>query len=161
MQQHGRKYYTIDPHPEVGSKGQNIFFSEYDHVAHQFKWIHECSNMVTNILPTEPPSTQNKKSKFSFFQNMAMLLIKLKRMIHAATCQQIIFPKTTPTLEYSQNSTFSELGHVAFQIKWNHECSNMQAHILSLHAPSTTGVGSNVKIFFSESSHIAYQIKGG
>ena len=34
----------------------------------------------------------------------------------------------------------------------------MQAHILYLHTLSTTGVGSKVKTFFSESSHVAYQI---
>ena len=45
------------------------------------------------------------------------------------------------------------------KIKGNYECSNMQAHILSLHAPLTPGVGSKVKnIFSSESSHVAYQI---
>ena len=47
-----------------------------------------------------------------------------------------------------QNSTFSEHGHVAYQIKGNDECSNMQAHILSLHTLSTPGVGSKVKTFF-------------
>ena len=30
-----------------------------------------------------------------------------------------------------QNSTFSEHGHVAYQIRGNHECSNMVANILS------------------------------
>ena len=35
----------------------------------------------------------------------------------------------------------------------------MQAHILSLRTPSTTGVGSKVSTFCSESSHDAYQIK--
>ena len=36
----------------------------------------------------------------------------------------------------------------------------MQAHILSLHTPSTPGVGSEVEtFFFSESSHVAYQIR--
>ena len=44
-----------------------------------------------------------------------------------------------------QNSTFSEYGHVAYQIKWNRECSNMQAHIQSLHTPSTPGMVSKVK----------------
>ena len=44
-----------------------------------------------------------------------------------------------------QNSTFSEYGHVAYQMKGNDECSNMQAHILSLQAPSAPGVGSKVK----------------
>ena len=29
-----------------------------------------------------------------------------------------------------QNSTFSEHGHVAYEIKGNHECSNMVANIL-------------------------------
>ena len=60
-----------------------------------------------------------------------------------------------------QNSSFSEHGHVAYQIKGNHKCSNMQGHILSLHTPSTPGVESKGQNnFFSESSHIAYQIKG-
>ena len=39
---------------------------------------------------------------------------------------------------------------------------NMQAHILSLHIPSTPGVESKSQtiIFFTENSHVAYQIKG-
>ena len=47
-----------------------------------------------------------------------------------------------------QNSSFSEHGHVAYHIKGNHKCSNMQGHILSLHTPSTLGVESKVKTFF-------------
>ena len=34
-----------------------------------------------------------------------------------------------------QNSTFSEHGHVAYQIKDNHECSNMAANILPTDPP--------------------------
>ena len=34
-----------------------------------------------------------------------------------------------------QNSTFSEHGHVAYQIKWNHGCSNMAANILPSDPP--------------------------
>ena len=41
-----------------------------------------------------------------------------------------------PTLRWS-NSTFSEHGHVAYQIKRNRAQSTMQAHILTLHTPST------------------------
>ena len=52
-----------------------------------------------------------------------------------------------------KNSTFSEHGHVAYQIKVNHECNNMVAHIL----PSRP-LGSNFNI--SEDGHVAYQIKG-
>ena len=39
--------------------------------------------------------------------------------------------------------------------KW----STMQAHSLSLHILSTLGERSKLKPFFSESSHVAYQIK--
>ena len=59
-----------------------------------------------------------------------------------------------------KSQLFSEHGQFAYQIKWNHKCSNMQAHILSLHTPSTPGVGSMVKTFFSECSPVAYKIKG-
>ena len=48
-----------------------------------------------------------------------------------------------------QNSKFSEHGHVAYQIKGNGDCSNMKAHILSLHTPSTRRVGSKGQYIFS------------
>ena len=51
-----------------------------------------------------------------------------------------------------KNSAFSEhlvmTGHVAYQIKWNHECSKMQAHVLSIRTPSTPEMGSKVKTIF-------------
>ena len=40
-------------------------------------------------------------------------------------------PQTLAVRSKGQNSTVSEYGHVVYQIKWNHKCSNMQAHILS------------------------------
>ena len=52
-----------------------------------------------------------------------------------------------------QNVTFSEHG----QINGNGESSNMPAHILSLHTHSTPGWGQRSN-FFTESSHVAYQI---
>ena len=57
-----------------------------------------------------------------------------------------------------QNSTFSEHGHVAYQIKGNDECINMQAHILSLQAPSIPMVGSNVVFFIFKEVMLLYQI---
>ena len=42
------------------------------------------------------------------------------------------------TMESIQNSTFSEHGHVAYQIKDNHECSNMAANILPTDPPTPT-----------------------
>ena len=59
-----------------------------------------------------------------------------------------------------QNQTFSEYGHVAYQIKADDAGSNMVANILPIDTPSTRGWGEKVKtISFSESSHVAYQIK--
>ena len=59
-----------------------------------------------------------------------------------------------------QNSTFSEYGHVAYQIKADNAGSSMVANILPTDTPSTLGVGSRGQtISFSESSHVAYQIK--
>ena len=52
--------------------------------------------------------------------------------------------------------TFSEYGHVAYQIKGIAAYNNILANILLLHLPLTPGVGSKVLIvFFSESSHVA------
>ena len=133
MQQHGSTYFACRPARPwgggggAGSKGPNSTFLEYGHVAYRIKWNHECSNMVANILPTDPlpdSGAWDQKVIFQLFQNMDMLHIKLKGMTHAAACQQIFSPQVT-------NSICSEHGHVAYQIKWNHECSNMQTHILS------------------------------
>ena len=71
-------------------------------------------------------------------------------------------PPTQGVGSKGENSTFSEHSHVAYQIKGNDECNNIQAYILSLHIPSTHGVGSKVKTccFFSESIHVTYQLNG-
>ena len=59
-----------------------------------------------------------------------------------------------------QNSTFSEHGHVAYQIKGNHKCSNMLANILPADPldPGVWSKGHNTN--FSEHGHFAYQVKG-
>ena len=41
--------------PALGSKGQNSTLSKHGHVAYQNKGNHECSSMVANILPADPP----------------------------------------------------------------------------------------------------------
>ena len=59
-----------------------------------------------------------------------------------------------------QNQTFSEYGHVAYQIKADDAGSNMVANILPTDTPLTQGVGSKGQtIYFSERSHVANQIK--
>ena len=80
MQQHGRKYFCPqtplhDPRDgvkrskfhffrtmEIGSIGQNSTFSEHGHVVYQIKKNHECSSMVPNILPEDPPSNLTMRS---------------------------------------------------------------------------------------------------
>ena len=59
-----------------------------------------------------------------------------------------------------QNLTFSEHGHVAYQIKENHECSNIVPNIL-LADTLTLGMGqTGQNLPFSEHGHIEYQFKG-
>ena len=60
-----------------------------------------------------------------------------------------------------QNSTFSEHGHVAYQIKGNHECSNMVANILPPYPLYPDPGGKKVQnLTFLDYGHVAYQIKG-
>ena len=51
---------SVDPYPThpktMGSKGQNSTFSQHGHVAYQIKDNHECSKVVANILPEDPPT---------------------------------------------------------------------------------------------------------
>ena len=58
-------------------------------------------------------------------------------------------------------STFSEYGHGAYQIKENHEYSNMVENILPVYPhpqnPRDGTIGQNST--FSEHGHVAYQIK--
>ena len=59
-----------------------------------------------------------------------------------------------------QNSTFSEHGHVAYQLKEKHECSNMVPNILLADTLTLRmgQIGQNLP--FSEHGHIEYQFKG-
>ena len=87
MQQNGSKYFARSPPPSPvlggGVNRSKFIFLEYGHVAYQIKWNHECSNVVANILP--PPDPGGQMVKIQFFQNMVILLIKLKGNRFAAT----------------------------------------------------------------------------
>ena len=52
------------------------------------------------------------------------------------------------------NSTFSEHGHVAYQVNWNHECINIVANNFTTPA---LGMGQNST--FSEYGLVAYPIQ--
>ena len=74
MQQHGSKYFARTPPPTLGL-----------HINRD----HQCSNMVVNTLPADtdrPPDPKGGvKRSNSTYQNMVMLLIKLKGIANAAT----------------------------------------------------------------------------
>ena len=77
----------------------------------------------------------------SNFQDMIILHIKLKGITKCSNMVANILHADTPlptTLGNGikgQNLTFSEHGHVAYQIKGNHMCSNMVANILPADPP--------------------------
>ena len=144
--------FPADPPPPSPheAKGQNSTFTEHGHVAYQIKGNHECSTMVANILPTDPypplPTTTTLQQ-------------------HGSKYFACILPHHHPLDGVKgQNSTFSEHGHVAYQIKENQECNNMVANILPADPPThtlTQGMGSiGQNSTFSEHGHVAYQIKG-
>ena len=67
---------------------------------------------------------------------MDMLHIKLKKIAHASNMVEMLthrFPLTLGVGSIGQKSIFQH-GHVAYQIKGNDKCSNLQANILSLHS---------------------------
>ena len=47
----------------MGLIGQKSTFSEHGHVAYQIKGNHEMQQLVANILPTDPPTTQMEGGK--------------------------------------------------------------------------------------------------
>ena len=73
-----------------------------------------------------------------------------------------ILPTDTPSTQgvgsKGQTISFSESGHVAYQIKGNRAQSTMKANMLSLHTPMTPGGRGKRSFFFSKSGHAAYQI---
>ena len=71
--------YPPPPTRPRGSKGQNSIFSEYGHVAYHIEWNHECSNMVVNILPTDPrPMGWGQKGLNSTFSEHGHVAYRIK-----------------------------------------------------------------------------------
>ena len=88
---------------------------------------------------------------------VVMLHIKLKGMEHQAPCKP--YPVLTHTLHpqiWSKGlNIFSESSQCAYQMKdIEHHSSTCSVFT------HTLGWSQNVKTFFSESSHVAYKIKG-
>ena len=94
--------------------------------------------------PPPPANTGGLSVKIQLFQNINILHIKFKYITNAAKWQQIFCRQTPPTQplgSIGQNSTCSEHGPVAYQIK---EESQMQQHgrkyFASRLPPANTGV---------------------
>ena len=86
--------------------------------------IRNISNAIFDQRPVpDPLGGLRQNVKIQFFWNMIMLHIKLKRNINAATWQQIFclrspaHPHPLTQGSKGQNSTFSEHGQIAYQIK--------------------------------------------
>ena len=75
------------------------------------------------------------KVKIQLFQNTVMLKRVQMQQHDGSKCFACRPPPSPPPpprpWSVGQNLTFSEHGHVAYQIKENHECSNMVVNILA------------------------------
>ena len=106
------------PQPRPWGCGHDSTFSEHGHVAYQINWNHSCSNMVANILPADPTPTMEFGSKFNFFRAWSCCISNYResRMKQHGSKYFAAYPPPPPphthTLEWGQNSTFSEHGHV-------------------------------------------------
>ena len=70
-------------------------------------------------------------------------------------------PESWVGVTRSKFKFLKKLGHVVYQIKWNHECSNVVASILPPEShPLTQGIGSKGQLSSFPECHVAYQIKG-
>ena len=102
MWQHGSKYFACRPLPPdpYGQKVKIQPFRDMVMLHIKFIGIRKCSNMVANILPSDPHPppphlTQGvKRSKFNFFRTMSCCISKLKGITNAATWSQIFYLQT-------------------------------------------------------------------
>ena len=88
--------------------------------------------------PPPTPDPGVKRSKLTL-QNVVILHIKLKGATNVAMPADPPSHLTLGRGSKVQNSTFSEHGLDAYQIKGNHECSNIVATIFARRPPSDPG----------------------
>ena len=192
MQQHGSNYFARRPPIPiltptlVGSIGQLLQNMIISHIP--LKEITKCSNILpASPLPPDPGDVVNRLN--STFQNMVMWHIILKGLTQCSNMVANILTPYTPTHTHTHDpeegtkgqigglrawsqkvkiSTFSEHGHLAYQIKENHECSSIEANILLADPykpppiPLTLSLGSGSKgqnSTFSDHGHNSYEIK--
>ena len=142
----------------MGPIGQNLPFSEHGHIEYQIKENQKTQQQGSKYLPggrclppRPDPGDGVSRSKFNFFRTWSCCISKLResRMQQRGSKYFARRPPPTPTYtptlsmgSVRKKSVFSVHGHVTYQIKENHKCSNMVANIL----PADTldpGVGVN------------------
>ena len=101
------------------------------------------SSLVANSLPADPSPILGEGSKgqsFNFFRTWSCCISnKIESRMQQHDSKSFAH-RPHPTLKpKGHNSTFPQHGHVAYQIKWNHECSKMVANVLP--QPSSTQRG--------------------
>ena len=118
--------------------------------------------MVANILPLDTPSTLGVGSKGQnfFFLKEVLLHIRFKGIEHRAPCKHIFL--SLPLGWGQQVKTFFVLKTVVLHTKLKGTELKHHASTYSVltHTLDPSGGVKRSKHFFSESSHVAYQIKG-
>ena len=70
-------------------------------------------------------------------------------------------PRTLGIGSIGRNSTFSDIGHVIFQIKWNHEMQQHGSKYFARRALPYDPGGQKVKMqLFSKHGHVHIKLKG-
>ena len=142
--------------------GKHSLFSEH---AYQIKWKEHGSKYFTPRPPTPRPWWRGSNVKKStFFQNMVRLHIKLNGITCAATWLQIFYPKiplhTHPTLgDRVKIQLFQNMVMLHIKLNGTTQAATCKRILCPYTHPRPLEWGQRSKLFFSESSHVAYQVR--
>ena len=133
MQQHRSKYFAHRhnnrplPHrPWFVVKRSEFNFFKHGHVAYQIKWNDACTNMVATTFTADPlPFLRlwgwGLKVKIQFFRIWSNCISNLRELHMQQHGSKYLAP-TIGSVKRSK-STFSDHGHVAYQIKYNRDAA--------------------------------------
>ena len=155
-----------DPLPtlRMGSVSRNLAFSEHGNSVYQSKKKHKCSsNMVANVLPTDPyplpqPWGWGQKAKIQHFRKWPRCISdwrKSQMQQHGSKYfARIHVPQLNPTPTPSPDPIYVKRSKFNFFRTWsccisnykeNHECNNIVANILPEDPLPTRPQGDGVK----------------
>ena len=129
--------------PPLDPRGQTVKIQLFQNMLMlpiKLKGIKKYSNMVANILHTDPPLTPHsldllvKRSKFHFFRTWSCCISNSLESRNILTWKQLFYTQPSPSpltlrVNRSKFNTFSEQCHVSYEIKGDHKCSNMVANV--------------------------------